>query len=57
MTATNYRTVYHRDGSVTYWSVYRQQWVRRTDWVPMSELAAMTRDERNRVIKHLARAI
>jgi len=57
MTATNYRTVYHRDGSVTYWSVYRQQWVRRTDWVPMSELAAMTRDERNRVIKHLARAV
>ena len=24
------KTKFHRDGTVTYWDVYRQQWVRRS---------------------------
>jgi len=42
---------FHRDGSVTYWSVYDQAW-RRSRSVPDRELAAMPETERNRVVKH-----
>ncbi len=50
------KTVYHRDGKVTYWSVYNQVWAR--DWacsVPVRELAAMGAAEGARVIRHAMR--
>ena len=47
------KTTYHRDGTITYWSVYSQVWVRRADNVPDRELAAMDRVERTRVQRHL----
>lgn len=45
----------HRDGSVTYWSVYAQQWCRRVRGVSDAELAAMPTRGRARVIRHLDR--
>ena len=45
------RTTYHRDGSVTIWSVYRQQWERGID-VALADLAAMSVRERARVWRH-----
>lgn len=29
-TRSTYAPTYHRDGTVTYWSVYMQQWIRAT---------------------------
>lgn len=49
-----FKTTYHRDGTVTYWSVYYQVWVRRASIVSDRELAAMSGDERERVQRHLA---
>ena len=43
---------YHNDGTVTYWSVYQQQWI-RDDTIEDRELAAMDADERERVMDHL----
>ena len=51
----NTHTTCHRDGSVTYWSVYQQVWVERARQVPADELAAMSSSERERVLRHLAR--
>jgi hypothetical protein len=48
-----YRTVYHRDGSVTYWSVHQQRWMRRAHYVPDADLAAMSERERQRVLRNL----
>jgi len=47
------RNTYHRDGTVTYWSVYQQQWVRHAMNVPAKELAAMSSRVRKKVINHL----
>lgn len=51
--AMSIKTTYHRDGTVTYWSVYNQVWVRRASSVPNKELAAMSGNERERVQRHL----
>lgn len=48
------KTTYHRDGTVTYWSIYDQVWVSRASNVPDQELAAMSSAERERVQRHLA---
>ena len=55
MQATSYKTKYHRDGTVTYWSVYQQVWVERAWIVPYRELAAMSEPERSKVIRHTSR--
>lgn len=47
------KTTCHRDKSVTYWSVYQQQWEHRVRSVPDRELAAMNEEERYRVMRHL----
>ena len=47
-------TQLHHDGTITYWSVYRQQWVHRSAAVPDRDLAAMSPAERSRVMRHLA---
>ena len=43
----------HRDGTVTYWSVYEQRWVKRGESISLDDLAAMSREERERVMRHL----
>lgn len=48
-------TICHRDGTVTFWSVYKQVWVHRALSVPDEELAAMNEAEREKVIRHLER--
>ena len=48
-----YRPTYHRDQTVTYWSVFKQSWVRSVR-IPDSELAAMDGATRERVMRHLA---
>lgn len=50
----NLETVFHEDGTITYWSVYNQVWVKRAWSVPDEELAAMSEEERERVTQHLA---
>jgi len=44
-------TTVHRDGTVTYWSVYEQCWHPRAEVVPDRELAAMSAAERKRVTR------
>jgi len=46
------KVVLHRDGQVTYWSVYNQIW-KKSHSVPDEELATMSEDERERIILHL----
>lgn len=48
--------VCHRDGTVTYWSVYSQSWERRVSVLPTREVVAMSKSDRNRVLRHLERA-
>lgn len=48
-----YATRFHRDGTVTVWNVYTQQWDMRTSRPSDSVLASLSREERERVIKHL----
>ena len=50
------KTKYHRDSTVTIWSVYQQRWI-RTSHVSDAELAAMPPSERLRVCRHLGVAI
>lgn len=52
---TKYKITYHRDGTVTYWSVYQQQWIRKASEVSDDELAAMSAQERDKVIHHLSK--
>lgn len=47
------KTICHRDGTITYWSVYEQRWIEREDDIPDRELATMSTEERNLVIRHL----
>lgn len=47
------KPICHRDGTITYWSVYYQSWVKRAKNIPDRELAAMNARERDRVKKHL----
>ena len=48
------RPIVHRDGTVTYWSVYSQAWRRRVASVQDRELAAMSARDRDRVTQHLS---
>lgn len=53
MSAT--KITYHRDGSVTLWSVHMQQWIRTRR--PSDEaLASLSSDARGRVLRHIAKA-
>lgn len=47
----------HRDGTVSYWSVYEQRWRRDlAGSIADRELAAMNDDERERIRRHAATA-
>ena len=56
-TTDPYRTTIHRDGTVTYWSVYQQQW-QRASAAALSDatLASLGARDRARVARALARA-
>lgn len=46
-----YKTTYHKDGSVTLWNVFTQQWLRTRR--PSDEvLASLPKEERRRVMRH-----
>lgn len=51
MESKTIRDTYHRDGTVTYWSVYCQEWIRRADpaTIPDEEIAARSGRERERM--------
>ena len=48
----NRANTYHRDGTVSYWDVYRQQW-QRSSSVSDQVLASMNDAERARVQRHI----
>jgi hypothetical protein len=50
---SNYDTTYHRDGTVTIWDCYDQQWL-RTGAPPEALLATLSSAERDRVQLHCA---
>lgn len=52
--ASKQKTTYHRDGTVTYWSVYHQVWA-RVKYIRERELAAMPAAEASRVLRHLSK--
>jgi hypothetical protein len=48
-----YQSTYHRDGDVTYWSVYQQRWIRcEPSAISDQEYAAMSPHERERTMSH-----
>ena len=53
-TKTNqFRTRFHRDGSVTVWNVFTQGWQRRPASMVHDEiLATLPRNERDRIARH-----
>jgi hypothetical protein len=51
------RPICHKDGTVSYWSVYFQLGVSRSRFLPDCELVAMSARDRARVIKHTANAV
>lgn len=47
-----YANTIHRDGTVSYWSVFRQTWHRSTaSSIPDNELAAMNDKERSKIAR------
>lgn len=46
-------TICHKDGTISYWSIYDQSWKNHAEEIPDRELAAMGESERERVIRHL----
>jgi hypothetical protein len=52
------KPICHRDGTVSFWSVYSQVWIQRATRISLrdEELAAMPAAERDRISRHLAKA-
>jgi hypothetical protein len=50
-----YDPTLHRDGTITYWSPFLQGWIHAGSVAP-AELAAMSPEVRNRVLRHLPRS-
>jgi hypothetical protein len=49
----NYKTKFHKDGTITIWNIYLQQWERRqADQIPDDVLASVGNIERERIYKH-----
>lgn len=48
------KSVCHRDGTVTYWSVMRQVWIRHACDICDEELATWSAAERYHVLRHFA---
>ena len=47
----------HRDGTVSFWSYYRQEWIERAIWVPAEELQRMHSYDQRRIRKHIGPAL
>ena len=47
------KTICHKNGTVSYWSVYKQSYIRGASEISDEELAAMELTERSRVHRHL----
>jgi len=45
----------HRDGSVTYWSVYRQAWMRRVRGISVHEWESFGPDMREKIRRHFSK--
>lgn len=43
----------HRDGTVSYWSYHRQEWVQHVFHVPIEDIQSMDPYDQKRVMKHL----
>ncbi len=52
---TNLRTIFHRDGTITYYSVYQQVWRRHLSSISDGDLAAISGSEHDRIERHLHR--
>lgn len=52
------KPTFHRDNTVTFWSVYEQRWIRvAAQRISDEELAGMNFDERARVIRMAKKAV
>jgi hypothetical protein len=51
MTKRPYKTTYHRDGTITVWNVYTQQW-ERTSRPSDRVLSSLDQRDRDRAIRH-----
>ena len=49
-----YSTTFHKDGTITFWSVYDQSWVRHARDLDDADWSSMSPKERARVEKHFA---
>ena len=49
----DYSTTFHRDGTVTYWNVYRQQWMKHipAQAITAAVLATLSDDECEKIIR------
>jgi hypothetical protein len=53
-----YNPTFHRDGTVTFWSVFEQRWVRcNALLISDAELASMSDSERRRVARIVAKEV
>jgi hypothetical protein len=53
-----YNPTFHRDNTVTFWSVYQQRWVRcAASRISDAELASMSDPERRRVARIVAKEV
>ncbi len=57
-TMTMFSPTFHRDNTVTFWSVYEQRWVRcKASRISDAELASMSDSERRRVARIVAKEV
>jgi hypothetical protein len=54
----NYKTKFHKDGTITIWNIYLQQWERhQADQIPNDVLASVGDIERDRIYNHARRCL
>jgi len=54
----NYKTTFHRDGSLSYWSVYTQSWHRhRPTGLLDNEIASLRIKDRQKVLAMRSKAL
>jgi hypothetical protein len=51
-----FATTFHRDGTVSIWSVYRQAWARmQPEWISDGTLSTLSEKDRERIARLIAR--
>jgi len=49
-----YKSTYHRDGTISYWSTYQQVWIRSpAAQISDEDFLAMPAKERDHVVRHI----